>query len=234
MATTLGVSPLPQQSLPAGWAFSYLNDGFVGPNNEFISRNDVKIHGSFHKAYAHVYGSQGIGVLPATGDVRNTSSGGTEVYDGNKWFPVSITGATGAVGHTTISNNITPAGKLTFGSPGTTINNSFNQSSNLTLKTEKGEVVLNLKTADITVPPGIGRDEAIRDFWLAFQKYFQPIDTVKHQHEISELKSKITNIQMNAKKEAGKIISEKIAKKYGGEKFIMVRPEDLIRFIEEG
>lgn len=45
-----------QQPLPLGWAYSYLNDGFTGPNGEFISRDMVRVHGSFDKAFAHMYG----------------------------------------------------------------------------------------------------------------------------------------------------------------------------------
>ena len=38
---------------------------------------------------------------------------------------------------------------------------------------------------------------------------------------------------LEMEKDAAGIIVEKVRKKYGSEKFIMVKPEDLIRFIEE-
>jgi hypothetical protein len=38
---------------------------------------------------------------------------------------------------------------------------------------------------------------------------------------------------VNLEKDAAKPIVEKVRKKYNGEKFIMVKPEDLIKFIEE-
>ena len=37
---------------------------------------------------------------------------------------------------------------------------------------------------------------------------------------------------VNIEKDAAKPIVEKVRKKYGNEKFIMVKPEDLIKFIE--
>jgi hypothetical protein len=30
------------------------------------------------------------------------------------------------------------------------------------------------------------------------------------------------------------VVAEKVRKKYGNEKFIMIKPEDLIKFIEKG
>ena len=86
----------------------------------------------------------------------------------------------------------------------------------------------------------MGRDDAIREFWLGFQKHFQPSSNAKYETEIEGLKRDYVRLEtyykeklVNIEKDAAKHIGEKLRKKYGNEKFIMVKPEDLIKFIEE-
>ena len=96
------------------------------------------------------------------------------------------------------------------------------------------------RSGDITVPVGIGRDEAIREFWFGFQKHFVPSNRAKYEQEIEGLKRDYHRLEtyykeklIQSEKDAAQPIIEKVRKKYGSEKFIMVKPEDLIRFIEE-
>jgi hypothetical protein len=108
------------------------------------------------------------------------------------------------------------------------------------IETKVGRIGINTETGDITIPPGIGRDEAIREFWFGFQKVFKPLNKNKYEIEIEGLKRDYARLEtyykdklVNLEKDAAKPIVEKIRKKYNGEKFIMVKPEDLIKFIEE-
>jgi hypothetical protein len=122
------------------------------------------------------------------------------------------------------------------GTSGTfTINNPPNP-NNFIITTDKGAVTLNLKTGDITFPLKIGRDEAIRDFWMGFQKYFGSSDV----NEVAKLKTKLKETEQAAEEykkyvyeKTVKGVVDKINKKYANEKFIMVKPADLIKFIEE-
>jgi hypothetical protein len=116
-----------------------------------------------------------------------------------------------------------------------TINNPPNP-NNFIITTDKGVVTLNLKTGDITFPLEIGRDEAIRDFWMGFQKYFTPSDV----DEVAKLKTKLKETEQAAEEykkyvheKTIKGVVDKITKKYSNEKFIMTKPADLIKLIEE-
>lgn len=108
--------------------------------------------------------------------------------------------------------------------------------NNIVITTDKGAVTLNLKTGDITFPLEIGRDEAIRDFWMGFQKYFRPSDA----DEVAKLKTKLKETEQAADEykkyvheKTIKGVVDKINKKYANEKFIMTKPSDLIKMIEE-
>ena len=108
--------------------------------------------------------------------------------------------------------------------------------NNFVITTDKGVVTLNLKTGDITFPLEIGRDEAIRDFWMGFQKYFGSSDV----DEVAKLKTKLKETEQAAEEykkyvyeKTVKGVVDKISKKYANEKFIMTKPADLIKLIEE-
>ena len=110
----------------------------------------------------------------------------------------------------------------------------------ISIETKLGRIGVDIETGDITVPVGVGRDDAIREFWFGFQKHFQPSNNSKYETEIEGLKRDYVRLEtyykeklVNIEKDAAKPIVEKVRKKYGSEKFIMVKPEDLIRFIEE-
>lgn len=111
----------------------------------------------------------------------------------------------------------------------------------ISIETKLGRVSINIETGDITIPVDVGRDDAIREFWLGFQKHFIPSNKAKYEEEIKFLKRDLAGAKASAvlmkqegEKEASKRVAEKVRKKYGNEKFIMVKPEDLIKFIQEG
>ena len=113
-----------------------------------------------------------------------------------------------------------------------TINNPPN-ANNFVITTDKGVITLNLKTGDITFPLEIGRDEAIRDFWNGFQLYFGVNQDNKFQIRIKELEDECFKLKNDAESKAKQKVLDKITKKYSNEKFIMTKPADLIKLIEE-
>jgi hypothetical protein len=121
-----------------------------------------------------------------------------------------------------------------------TLINVGNFQKNLTIQTGLGDIAINLTTGYMSIPPGVGRADAIREFWLGFQKHFQPLDKKSYDDKILKLERELAVAKTSAalmraenQKEASKRVAEKIAKKYGNEKFIMMKPADLIKFIEE-
>lgn len=142
-------------------------------------------------------------------------------------------GAVGAPVHGAIGAP-DPNGDLSF-----TLN-KMNTSSEIAVMTPHGKVKINLDTGALTIPHGIGREEAIRDFWLGFQENFRGAERAKYEDEIASLKKHISYITQKAEEykneildTAKKSVVKKIAEKYGNEKFIMMKPADLIKFIEE-
>lgn len=116
-----------------------------------------------------------------------------------------------------------PIGGLTIASPGP---------SEFAINTSHGQVKINLDTGDLTFPPGIGRDVAVREFWLGFHEHFKTIDKKKYEQQIAEISRKADEYRNHANDVAKKSIVKKIAEKYGNEKFIMIKPADLIKMIE--
>jgi hypothetical protein len=103
----------------------------------------------------------------------------------------------------------------------------------MVIATDRGSITLNLKTGDITFPLEIGRDEAIRDFWNGFQLYFGVNQDNKFQIRIKELEDECYKLKHEAESKAKQKVLSKITKKYANEKFIMTKPADLIKMIEE-
>jgi hypothetical protein len=174
---------------------------------------------------------------------RNNGDLETVLDNALKMASVGATGAAGAVGApynpSIVYNGESFDDYVSSGSAITaTIQN--NQSNNLTIQTGLGDIAINLTTGYMSIPPGVGRADAIREFWLGFQKHFQPLDKKSYEDKIQKLekelamtKSSAALMQIENQKEANKRVAEKVAKKYGNEKFIMVKPEVLIKFIEE-
>jgi hypothetical protein len=177
---------------------------------------------------------------PSFGDLWSDGSGSVKVYTQQGWVSVGMTGAAGISSSGSINASIMPydPNSLSIGNQTYAVAQSPTTSV-IAIETKVGRVGINTETGDITIPPGIGRDEAIREFWFGFQKHFQPANKDKYEKEIAGLKSDYQRLENYYKdklasvgKDAAKPIIEKVRKKYGNEKFIMVKPEDLIKFIE--
>jgi hypothetical protein len=156
-------------------------------------------------------------------------------------YPHGITGAPGSIVPPGSNGDLSftldklnplggPTGGLTINPPG---------HSEMAIMTPHGKVKINLDTGVLTIPHGIGREEAIRDFWLGFQENFRGAEKTKYENEIAYLKKDIEHITQKAeeyKKEVNKIVKDtivkKVSEKYGNEKFIMIKPADLIKMIE--
>lgn len=171
---------------------------------------------------------------PVLGDLWADNAGDMYIYTQQGWV-ATTTGI-----NSSINASIKPisAGQLSVGNAQTYA--VHQPTSVISIETKLGRVSVDIETGDLTIPQGVGRDTAIREFWLGFQEYFKPANTVKYEKEIEDLKREVANTKSSAalmkqasEKEANKRVAEKIRKKYNGEKFIMVKPEDLVRFIEE-
>ena len=209
-----------------GWLYSAAKDGYQGPNGEFISKMDFTIEGSFVKAFVKKYGATAGGATSGSNQIALPP--GAPGANGPAFpYSASIPSAAGGGGNLSIATGKSSA---------------FHESLTnvIQIETKVGRIGINTETGDITIPPGIGRDEAIREFWFGFQKVFKPLNKNKYEIEIEGLKRDYARLEtyykdklVNLEKDAAKPIVEKIRKKYNGEKFIMVKPEDLIKFIEE-
>jgi hypothetical protein len=170
---------------------------------------------------------------------RNNGDLETVLDNALKMASVGATGAVGAPYNPSIVYNGSSDDYVSSGAAITaTIQN--NQSNNLTIQTGFGDISINLTTGYMSIPPGVGRADAIREFWLGFQKHFQPLDKKSYDDKILSLERELAMTKSSAalmraenQKEASKRVAEKVAKKYGNEKFIMMKPADLIKFIEE-
>jgi hypothetical protein len=202
---------------PKGWSWDAASDAWVHDNGTRMS------HFTPTGQAAIVSGGRLMG--PTTGNVI-----GPIPYP----YPHSQAsiGATGAIGppYQPINPLGGPTGGLTINSP---------VHSEMVVMTPHGKVKINLDTGVLTIPHGIGREEAIRDFWLGFQENFRGVEKTKYEDEIASLKRDISHITQKAeeyKKEVNKIVKDtivkKVSEKYGNEKFIMMKPADLIKFIE--
>lgn len=138
--------------------------------------------------------------------------------------------------HASMDSNWGPpsTGDLTF-----TLNNFKTAPRNFLMKTELGDISINLDTGDLTIPPGVGRDEAIREFWLGFHRDFKT-GNKELQDKIDELQrandyilGQTESYQKECIEKTTKAIVDKIAKKYANDKFIMIKPDDLIKLIKE-
>lgn len=199
-------------SIPAGWNYDALNARYLGPDGEIVTEMDILQHGSFVEALRQQkieesYKLARQSMLTNTGPTLGPISQGLNAA--NPWASQSL-----SVAPIKPAAEISMSGKL-------------------------GTVTINLDTGELKMPPNIGRDAAIRDFWLGFQEYYQPTNKAQYESKIKKLEAEIKEQHDKADeyakyvlKEANKKVAAKISAKYGGEKFIMVKPEDLIKFIE--
>lgn len=215
-------------SIPTGWFYSAAKDGYQGPNGQFISGVDITVEGSFVKAFMKKYGATGGGATGASNQIALPP--GAPGANGPA-FPYSASIPSAAAGGGNLSISVGNDHPYSFANPPTSV---------IAIETKVGRIGINTETGDITIPPGIGRDEAIREFWFGFQKHFQPSNKAKLEEEIKYLKRDLASTKASAvlmkeegHKNANKRVAEKVRKKYGNEKFIMLKPDDLIKFIEE-
>ena len=124
----------------------------------------------------------------------------------------------------------------------------------VTIKTTKGEITLDLNTGDITFPLEVGRNEAIRDFWMGFQQHFKAGEVQEYEKRIADLKhniavhrnelnqrvaetsilkSEIADLKKKASAGDSKAIAQAIANKYAGRDLLMIKTADLVREIEK-
>lgn len=190
-------------NVPHGWRYDALNNHYIGPNGDTITMREINHHGTLADVLKH----------------RQYEEAKRQMMLNTPTVPGSLSQAVNSIGSLSIATQ--PAATLSF-------------------DTDHGRVILNIKTGDLTIPGGMGREDAIREFWLGFQKHFNCGDVSKYEKRIKELQQDVARAQATAalmkkddEKEAAKKIAEKVAKKYAGEKFIMVKPEDLIKFIQE-
>jgi len=219
MAMTMNVA----SSVPPGWNYDAKNDYYIDSIGRYVSKLDVATHGSIVAAIKAIHGSQAL--QGATG-------------------AIGANGPAGPINASTVSNGGFVAQTIDNLSVGNAQAQSYSfhkpPTSVIAIETKVGRISVDIETGDITVPVGVGRDEAIREFWLGFQKHFQPSNKAKYEMEIEGLKRDYQRLEtyykeklVEIEKDAAKFIVEKVRKKYGSEKFIMVKPEDLIKFIEE-
>ena len=220
MATNIKAGAVAYTAVPPGWNYDAKNDYYIDSIGRYVSKLDVATHGSIVAAIKAIHGSQAL--QGATG-------------------AIGANGPAGPINASTVSNGGFVAQTIDNLSVGTGQSYAFHKppTNVISIETKLGRISVDTETGDITVPVGVGRDDAIREFWFGFQKHFQPSNKTKYEEEIKFLKRDLAATKASAvlmkqegEKDANKRVAEKVRKKYGNEKFIMLKPDDLIRFIE--
>lgn len=103
------------------------------------------------------------------------------------------------------------------------------------VNTPSGRIRANMATGEVFFPDGMHRSSALYEFWQGFSKTYMPNNTELSlaKQEVSMLKMRMNEYKKYAVKEITDKIAEKVQKKYGNEKFIMTKPDDLIKFIKD-
>ena len=220
MAIDIKAGAVAYTAVPPGWNYDAKNDYYIDSIGRYVSKLDVATHGSIVAAIKAIHGSQAL--QGATG-------------------AIGANGPAGPINASTVSNGGFVAQTIDNLSVGTGQSYAFHKppTNVISIETKLGRISVDTETGDITVPVGVGRDDAIREFWFGFQKHFQPSNKTKYEEEIKFLKRDLAATKASAvlmkqegEKDANKRVAEKVRKKYGNEKFIMLKPDDLIRFIE--
>ena len=108
---------------------------------------------------------------PVVGDLWADGAGDMYVYTQQGWV-TPTSGINGSINASIMPSNQTISnGSWAVAQPTTR--------SVIEIETKVGRVGVNIETGDITIPQGIGRDVAIREFWLGFQEHFQPMNKAK-------------------------------------------------------
>jgi hypothetical protein len=172
---------------------------------------------------------------PNIGDVFQDTSGEVFIYTAHSgWISRNLHTGGVSTNTTTPMPNVSSAGMVTNG--GHFITAAVPRSASVTMQGKLGNITINLDTGELTMPPNVGRDEAIRDFWLGFQEHWQPTNKANYEQKINALEYDVTEYKRlwkEAEKDSNKKVADKVRTKYNGQKLIMVKPEDLAKFIEE-
>lgn len=118
----------------------------------------------------------------------------------------------------------------TAGSPGSFTIGAPPATNIFQVNTPSGPITANLETGEVFFPQGMNRSDALYEFWKGFSSVYMPNNSFKA--EVVRLKKQIRDYEEYAVKETTNKIAEKIQKKYGKEKFIVLKPDDLINFIK--
>lgn len=190
-------------------------------------------------------GSGTVKAHPVVGDHRyNPITNTTQVFDGQNWIDSPMNRSyisKNAInnGHLTIGNTYHAAAVPAVDDPadGVFKLKSVHSVPKMTFKTKAGDVTANLETGELTMPVGVARDTGLRDFWQAFQEHFKP--STSNDTEIESLKLKLRAFERGETIQREKIeeetkakLIEKIRNKYGSDKFIMTKPDELIKILE--
>lgn len=156
---------------------------------------------------------------PNVGDFRFDSLVNSyQVWNGYEWV--------------TTDRNAVQAGTLYYSdnTSGLSVGNP-NPTNIFEVRTSSGEIIkAYMETGIVEFPPGLDRSTALYEFWQGFAQVYKGNNT-----ELSLAKQETAFLRQRVKdahKDAKKNIVEKIQKKYGNEKFIMIKPDDLINFIK--
>jgi hypothetical protein len=166
----------------------------------------------------------------STGNFRfNPMTNEYEVYDGKTW--TSVNQQRGI----SIQNHTMPIGVV--GPADSAIKHSHD--NKFEVHSTHGRFIIDLETGDLTMPAGVAKHDGLRQFWLAFQENFKGTynkeyeqQIIKLKNEVNYFKDKISSINKNAENDIKNKLIDKVRNKYGSEKFIMTKPDELIKLLE--
>lgn len=152
------------------------------------------------------------------------------VWDGQSWIPVSVANNLGydIPGVSRQGMPITRQGMPITGVH-TSAPNVFQ------VNTPSGPIKANLETGEVDIPPGLHRSSALWEFWQGFKQIYQPSSTELDlaKQEVAYLKQKMNAMHNDVSKQVAEKLVDRVKNKYGKEKFIMTKPDDLIKLLEE-
>lgn len=173
----------------------------------------------------------------------NAYTGEYEVFDGKSWLEEPRQAAAQAapprphvnapaIDYTKESHTIKWPADHTIKWPG-------DDGNKFTVNSTWGRFTIDLETGELTMPAGVTKNEGLRQFWLAFQEHFKgPTNNeyeqqiVKLNNEVAYYKSKLATFNDNVRAVEKQKLIDKVRNKYGSDKFIMTKPDELIKLLE--
>ena len=151
---------------------------------------------------------------PKHGDIRfDSAAGGYQIWLGDDWYPHPPPALTNGLVDKNVhewQRHIPPTGIFE-------------------VRTSSGTIKADMNTGIVEFPPGMNRPAALYEFWQGFAQIYRP------NHSEIALAKQETQLLRDQVKDAHRTVSKKIAEKiqekYGNEKFIMIKPDDLIKFL---